>query len=121
MIERWEDINRFYAELTPSAPWLEPMANLTKQIEKSPTVRRLFGWTSMHDLIVVQTPVSYPYDGPRLLISPSQDGSIEFRYIDTQIASRQWRRTAPRDDAFRALERFIDQLRWFPRVSGQGS
>ncbi len=69
----------------------------------------------MHDLVVVQAPVTYPYDGPRLTISPHVEGSVEFCYNDTPIVSKQWRRVVPAAEAFSRLERFVDQLHWFVR------
>ena len=69
----------------------------------------------MHDLCIVQTPVTYPYDGPRLIISPAKDGSVEFRYVDTMIEAKQWSRVEPGPAAFDRLQRFTDQLHWFAR------
>jgi hypothetical protein len=69
----------------------------------------------MHDLHIVQTPVTYPYDGPCLIISPKADGLVDFRYVDTIIVSKQWHRTVPGSEAFSRLQRFADQLHWFAR------
>lgn len=38
----------------------------------------------MYDLNIVQNEVVYPYDEPRLLISPLENNELEFRYIDTK-------------------------------------
>jgi hypothetical protein len=78
-------------------------------------VRALFAWTSIPDLCIVQVPCTYPYDGPFLRISPQSDGSIAFRFIDTPFESKQWHRVVIEEDAFRRLERFIDQLHWVVR------
>jgi hypothetical protein len=67
----------------------------------------------MHDLHIIQTRATYPYDGPQLVISPRDDGAVEFRYVDTPIASKQWRRIVPGSEAFARLQRFADDLRWF--------
>jgi hypothetical protein len=56
-----------------------------------------------------------PYDGPYLRISPRFDGTIEFRYIDTHIEDKQWRRVVNENDAFARLERFMGQVHWIPR------
>ena len=74
----------------------------------------LFGWTSMLDLCIVQTEVSYPYDGPLLRLSPVSDHQIEFRYIDTHDKAQQWHRTVDAEQALPRLIKFLDQLRWFP-------
>jgi hypothetical protein len=52
---------------------------------------------------------------PVLKISPRTDGTLEFRYIDTEVAAKQWHRSVKDEDAFRRLERFIDQLHWVVR------
>lgn len=70
----------------------------------------------MNDLYIVQQPVSYRYDGPRLLVSPKFDGNIELSYIDTHNEEKQWRRLLPEDLAFARLLKFTDELRWFPHV-----
>lgn len=93
---------------------LEAMIRLIAQIQQS-HLRSLFGWTSMHDLCIVQTEAEYPYDGPFLRISPRFDGSLEFRYCDTPFTERQWHRVVPEADAFDRLVRFADELHWFPR------
>jgi hypothetical protein len=91
------------------------MTALVDQIEANPQLSRLYAWTSMHDLQIVQTPVTHPYEGPRLVISPKPDDTIEFRYVDTEITSRQWHRIVAAPEAFSRLLRFTDQLHWFAR------
>ena len=88
------------------------MVALVEQIEASHYAKGLHGWTSMHDLCIAQTPGS-PQSGPYLRIAPRFDGKIEFRYIDTYRAERQWHRIVNEDEAFSRLERFFDQLHWF--------
>jgi len=70
----------------------------------------------MADLCLQQVPSGKPYDGPFLRISPRPDGTVEFRYADTSVASRQWHRVVKADDALGRLERFLQQLHWFPRL-----
>jgi hypothetical protein len=91
------------------------MLRLVEQIKGSTYARALHAWTSMHELCIVQVPCTYPCDGPYLRISPRVDGTIEFRYIDTPFASKQWHRVVKEEDAFRRLERFLDQLHWVGR------
>ena len=115
MIRPWGDIRRYYADLACRGPWLQSMKELVDQIEASPTLSQLYAWTSMHDLHVVQTPVTYPDHGPCLIISPRADGSVDFRYVDTLFASKQWHRVVTGPEAFSRLQRFADQLHWFAR------
>jgi len=65
----------------------------------------------MFDLCVQQTDTP-PQSGPYLRISPLHSGTVEFRYIDTAIADRQWHREAMAEDVVSRLDRFLDQLRW---------
>jgi hypothetical protein len=113
MIRPWGEIRCYFAELAAQDPRLEPMKHLVDQIEASPTLSRLHAWTSMCDLHLVQTPVNYPYDGPQLIIAPTGDGFVDFRYEDTPVRSKQWHRVVPGPAAFARLQRFAEQLHWF--------
>jgi hypothetical protein len=96
MTQPWGSIRARYSQSVAGGLRLSAMVRLTEQIEGC-KLRALFGWTSMHDLCIVQTPVSYPYDGPYLRISPLFNGTLEFRYIDTYVRERQWRRVVNED------------------------
>jgi hypothetical protein len=113
MIRSWSEIRKRYATVAPSSVALKAMLDLVDRIESSPYATGLFAWTSMHDLCIAQTPVTYPYNGPYLRISPRQNGQIEFRYFDTTVVEKQWYRMVDGDDAFVRLESFIKQLHWF--------
>ena len=113
MTKPWVRIRSFYEELPRGVPALDSMRNLVEEIVKSRYVSDIYAYTSMQDLCIVQTEVAYPYDGPRLVISPLGDGRVEFRYIDTYIKAKQWHRTVDGKDAFARLEKFFSQLHWF--------
>jgi len=83
-------------------------------IAEGPLGAALFGWTSMHDLCVQQTDVA-PYAGPYLRIAPQLSGMVEFRYLDTAIADRQWQRVVPAGAAPAQLATFLRQLGWMGR------
>ena len=112
MTQPWYTIREMYARSVSGWPPLGAMLALIERIEQS-QLNALFGWKSMHDLYIVQTPVTYPYNGPCLRISPQSDGTIEFRYIDTSIADKQWSRVVPGPAAFDRLVGFTTQLHWF--------
>jgi hypothetical protein len=115
MTRPWSDTENFYRWLVDGGLDVRGMLLLVEQIAASQYARALHAWTSMHDLCIVQVPCTYPYDGPYLRISPLFNGWIEFRYIDTPIEEKQWRRRVKAEDAFQRLERFIDQLHWVVR------
>jgi hypothetical protein len=121
MTKPWGEIERFYRWLVDGGLHVRGMLRLVEQIEASQYARALHAWTSMHDLCIVQVPCSFPYDGPYLRISPLFDGTIEFRYIDTAVFEKQWRRFVREEDAFQRLERFIDQLHWVVREKTRDS
>ena len=84
---------------------------LATSIAEGPLASILFGWTSMFDLCIQQTDAE-PYSAPYLRVSPSPSGMVEFRYIDTSIAERQWHRTVPLEAVVARLDEFLRQLRW---------
>ncbi|HYW73679.1 MAG TPA: hypothetical protein VE961_21835 [Pyrinomonadaceae bacterium] len=113
MILSWLQIRRHYAETADSSVALKAILNLVDEITASQYADGLFAWTSMHDLCIAQTCVTYPYDGPYLRISPRDYGQLEFQYLDTPAVDKQWHRTVDGDDAFGHLESFVTQLHWF--------
>jgi hypothetical protein len=115
----WDEIEARYRESVDAGVSGGGMLRFVEQIKGSSYARALHAWTSMHDLCIVQVPCTYPYDGPYLCIAPRFDGTIEFRYIDTYVASKQWHRVVKEEDAFGRLERFMDQLHWVVREKKQ--
>ena len=113
MTQSWSKIRERYAEKVGYGLPYQGMLRLVEQIEQSKFANGLFAWTSMHDLCIVQTPVSFPYYGPCLRISPRDNGTIEFRYIDTYVKENQWHRVVHADFAFERLVHFTEQLHWF--------
>jgi hypothetical protein len=114
MTQPWPQIVARYDDYTGDVRSIRALGRLARQISESPLANGLFAWTSMFDLCIVQTPVSYPYDGPWLRISPIGEDRIEFRYLDTAEKAKQWHRTVETDQAWPRLIKFLDQLRWFP-------
>jgi hypothetical protein len=92
------------------------MVKLVERIEASRYANGIHGETSACDLCITQSPESAYPDGPHLRISPQADGSMEFRYFDTYVRKRQWSRVVQQDEGSLRLERFLDQLHWFPRI-----
>ena len=113
MIKPWANIRDYFEELANLSDSFEAMANLVTEIERSRYKEGLFGWTSMTDLCIAQTSVTYPQIEPYLRISTLSDGQLEFRYVDTHNEKKQWHRVVHGTDGFHRLERFLEQLRWF--------
>jgi len=83
MTQPWDRIVARYENFKGEHRSIRALETLAGRIGESPLSKGLFAWTSMFDLCIVQTPVSYPYDGPWLRISPISEDQVEFRYLDT--------------------------------------
>ncbi len=118
MPKPWKDIAAFYRDLVDRGMQIQGMLHLTEQIESSRYGAGIFGETSMHDLCIMQTPKGGFWEGPCLRISPRFDGTIEFRYLDTQVWTKQWHRVVKDEEAFGRLVGFFDQLHWFAKRTG---
>ncbi len=110
MIRPWPDIIAHYAEANTAAH--RAIGQLARHIHEGPLSESLFGWTSLHDLHISQTKMTYPPKGPYLRIAATGPESVEFRYLDTQIANRQWKRTVRPEQTIARYDRFLEQLRW---------
>ncbi|MDP4177135.1 MAG: hypothetical protein Q8900_02185 [Bacillota bacterium] len=113
MIKSWDNICNFYEQFQDKNNVFKNMFNLVTSIKNSKYSNYIYGWTSMYELYIVQTKVEYPYDGPRLLISPLENNKLEFRYIDTYCINRQWKRIFNADEGFLKLESFFFSIHWF--------
>ena len=111
----WKDIAAYYRDLVDRGVQIQGMLHLTEQIESSRYAGGVFGKTSMHDLCIMQTAIGGFPEGPYLRISPRFDGTIEFRYVDTYVRTKQWHRVVKDDEAFGRLVGFFDQLHWFAK------
>lgn len=114
MTQPWSQIVACYEAYKGADGSIHALGRLTRRIGESPLAKGLFGSPSMFDLCITQIPVSYPFDGPLLRISPIPGGRVEFRYVDTYVISKQWHRTVEADQAWGRLIKFLDQLKWFP-------
>ena len=112
MIREWSEILDQYESYGEKDPAIDGVRNLVAYIVGGKLSTVLYAWTSMFDLCIVQTEIQYPYNGPCLRISPLSGGIIEFRYIDTAIASRQWHREVMPEEAISRLHGFLSQLHW---------
>jgi hypothetical protein len=114
MTKSWPEIVAHYDAVRGDSRSIQALATLARRITETALASGLFAWTSMLDLCVVQTEVSYPYNGPLLRISAVSNEQLEFRYEDTLDKTKQWHRTVDADEAIPRMLRFLDQLRWFP-------
>ena len=114
MTQPWPQIVARYDDYKGEHQSIRALGALAQRITQTPLANGLHAWTSMFDLCIVQIPVSHPFDGPFLRISPITEDRIAFRYVDTLEKDKQWQRTVDTIQAWPRLIRFLDQLRWFP-------
>jgi hypothetical protein len=112
MTKTWPDIVAHYDGYDGDWQSIRALGNLAREVSQGLLGPGLFAWTSMHDLCIVQKEVTYPYNGPFLRLSPVSNNEIEFRYIDTRIAAKQWHRMVKAEHAVPRLHKFLDELRW---------
>jgi hypothetical protein len=117
MNQPWSYVIARYEEYGGDNPSIYAMRTLVQLIANSSLASGLFAWTSMFDLCVTQTEVTYPYEGPYLKISPLLGGQIEFMYFDSNEEDKQWHRIVGASEAVPRLLKFLDQLHWFPADS----
>ena len=110
MIRPWPDIIANYSNANTAAH--KAIGQLARHIYEGPLSESLFGWTSLYDLRISQMRMSYPPKGPYLTVSATGPDSVKFRYLDTQIADRQWNRTVRPEQTIARFDRFLEQLRW---------
>lgn len=109
----WPEILVYYQNLEDMIPSGSGMLAICERIALSDLARGIYGWTSMHELCITQTPVTYPNTGAYLRISPLRDGRIEFRYFDTMVPQGQWHRVELQTNATARLLSFFAQMGWF--------
>jgi hypothetical protein len=97
----------------------QAIADLCEYIESRPIRSGVHGWQSHRNLCIAQRPVSYPYDGPYLLIFGHEaDSTVEFRLVDTHVEERQWSRRDPADSIIHRFKHTMRQLDWFTEPAG---
>ena len=93
--QSWKDVEDRFNSFSGNPDVRESMLAFVADIQKSPLADALYPWTSMLELRITQTKV-HPFQNnvPFLHISPRNDGTAEFRYVDTMNDQKQWIRHA---------------------------
>jgi hypothetical protein len=110
----WPEIIEFYRSIS----WAGPMAELAEAIAGSRHGAELYASTSMHTLLVTQTP-EFEWDEGVLRIEPVIEGppyhipSVRFEFAEAPHVRERWCHTYPSREAFAAFERFIERAHWF--------
>ena len=117
MTRPWQDIAEFYRDIATVPAHVE-LGVFCERIAKSKLASGIHAWTSVNTLCIVQIETAWPYNGPVLRIVAVSENELEFRFMDTNVESRQWVRVVPATAAWARLLAFLDQLHWFDDLSG---
>lgn len=107
----WAVIAEQYRSLSEKQAGFRSMQNLVEQIVASKYSSGLFAVTSIHTLLIAQTP---EFDWDKEILRVSLDigsGELVFDFQETgsELAKYQhWIRRSPPEEAFSRLERFLE-------------
>ena len=110
MIKPWNKLSNHYLDSNKKS--FLALADLCQKIFNNEFPVVVYGWNSMWDLCISQNEVTYPYDGPYLNISPISANELEFRYVDTQVKTKQRVRVYSAEEYENAFRKFIEELHW---------
>jgi hypothetical protein len=109
----WNDVLKLYDSLTSQEGLdFRFMADLVKNIMHSRCSIGLFPVTSMHTLILGQTP-EFELERNTLSIELQKGNQVKFELNSSAIESKNWTRVIPANEAFSALETFLESEKWF--------
>jgi hypothetical protein len=108
----WLDVVASFEKLSAEHQQFAALRDLARRIASSGYASSLHPWTSMHTLCISQVDSPTRHLAPRLAISVLGE-ELEFRYVDTAVQERQWRRVVPSAAGFNRFVSFLDQLNWF--------
>jgi len=106
----WNELRQRYCDLTDAHPSMKYLLDIVESIERSGSSDALAGATSMHDLMVVDTPISAPpvefivVRAPGSLRPPS-DGCVRIEHRAHTNRNDEIER--PEDEAVRLFWRFV--------------
>lgn len=115
--QTWNDIEIRYQGLAINSEVKKSMLDFLAYISESEFSECLHPWTSMFELLITQTE-NHPFQDSVsfLQISPLNNGAAEFRYVDSNIKSKQWVRIADRGRLVERFESFVDQIGWRAKI-----
>jgi hypothetical protein len=112
----WQEVMKFYRDITEKNSFFRPMAELTEQIAASKYASGLYPWTSMHTLCISQTPeADSDKEVLRISLDP-RDGALVYDFQETGSALpkyKHWIRRCSPDAGFSRFERFVQLKKWF--------
>jgi hypothetical protein len=112
----WTEIAELYRSLSEQHVAFRSMQNLVEQISASKYATGLFAATSMHTLLIAQTP-EFDWDEEILRVSldvHTRALVFDFQETGSNLPKYQhWIRRCPPEEGFSRLERFLALKKWF--------
>ena len=108
----WQSVVEFYSQLKGSPDW-DPknLETLASKIQNSQYANGLYPVTSMCVLYLGQSP---EFDIKRgALKIELKKKQIHLELMSSYDTSKNWKRVAETDNAFDALEKFLESEKWF--------
>ena len=117
MQQNWRDLAESYRELAELRPdWVSypALGDLCAKTASSNFGSALYADISIDKLIIAQVPItrSLRPEIQILTIEPVDRDQIEFRFFDTWIEKKQWKRSVPSNAAYERFVRFLRQVGW---------
>jgi len=115
--QNWQEVAVSYRELAELKPgWLsiQALGDLCMKVASSGLGNALYADISIDKLIIAQVPItrSLRPEIQVLTIEPVDRDQIEFRFFDTPIEKKQWKRSVPSNAAYDRFLRFLRQVGW---------
>lgn len=107
----WAEILKHYDEIEGDS--FKPMREFVERIVASPYRSGLHAITSMHTLVVANTPeFEWSFDVLRIDWEPKQD-SFYFEFVEEPFVATCWKRKVGRLGGYATFERFVKRKGWF--------
>ena len=108
--QSWQEITKFYRDITERNSVFLPMMKLAEQIAVSKYASGLYPWTSMHTLCISQTSeADSDKEVLRISLDP-RDGALVYDFQETSstlLKYKHWIRRCSPDEGFSRFERFV--------------
>ena len=113
----WEEIERFFAELTSADEYFLPMLEFVSLIKNSIYAIGLYPATSMHSLLISQSE-TFEFRHQVLKIE-LQKSKFHFLYSERHVIKPLLELESSYQRGFETLEYFLKRRKWFLKSTGE--
>jgi hypothetical protein len=108
----WPRIVAHYRDLAACESSFAGLQALSDYVAAGALVDELYAWTTASDLCISLIKPNHTFDDTYLRISHNQDGSLDFRYVDTHAGGIRWHRRVEAEQAIPGFLLCLEQIRW---------